>query len=294
MAFTTASEITFINQVLDRLGAGQITLADQTSVQANAAFRHWSTTLNSLIRSFQWPFLITRDTLAQIKTMTLDQRPTAAWSVDDDITGIASGTTATILAVTSDSEYDLSYISDDFTDGETITNATVATIYYEGVEVTYDSNTVYFYDTSSSYQINCATGYPDVSAKAPEYEWDYQYELPTDFARLISVYEDDGTDLPDERWTREGNRILTNYSTCRIKYIKLITDPNDFDSLFAEVLLLRLALKLINPLAGRMAKVSRNEIKEELKELEAKARAISMQENNQTGRADLLLARYGA
>lgn len=294
MAFTTASEITFVNQVMDRLGAAQITLADQTSVEALAAYRHWSTTLNSLIRSFEWPFLATRSTLEQIQEMTLDTQPTSAWSVDDTITGVSSGTTATILAVTSNSEYDLSYISDDFTDGETITNATVSTVYYEGVEVTYGSETVYTFDSSSASQINCASGYPDVSAKTPTFEWDYQYELPSDFSRLISLYEDDGTDYVDERWIREGNRILTNYTTCNVRYIKTITDPDDFDVLFSEVLLLRLAWKLIPVLAGSLSKTDREEIKAELQSVEIKARTVCSQENNQTGRLDWNLARYGS
>lgn len=294
MAFTIASEITFINQVLDRIRASQITLADQTSVAALAAYRHWSTTLNSLIRSFEWPFLATRVELSQIKTMTLDSGPTSAWAVDDTITGISSGTTATILAVTSDSEYDLSYISDDFTDGETITNATVSKVYYNGVLVTYEGNTVYTFSTSGTSQVNCGTGYPSVSAKIPDFEWDYQYELPSDFIRLIAIYEDDGADLASERWIREGNRILTNYDSCSIRYIKSITDPADFDPLFSEVLILRMAWKLIPALAGSLAKVDRDDIQKELQSAESKARTICSQENNQTGRADLNLARYGA
>jgi hypothetical protein len=294
MAFTTAAEITFINQVLDRIGASQITLADQTSVAALVSFRHWTTTLNALVRSYTWPFLTTRDELSQIKTMTLDASPTSAWSVDDTITGVTSGTTATILAVTSDSQYDLSHISGDFTDGETITNATVSKVYYNGVLVTYGSETVYTFSTSSTYQINCATGYPVVAVKTPDYEWDYQYELPADFMRLIDVYEDDGSDAPYQRWTREGNRILTDYDSCSIRYVQSVTDPGDFDPLFAEVLLLRMAWKLIPLLAGSLSKTNRESIQSELQTVEAKARTVCGQENNQTGRMDLSLARYGS
>lgn len=294
MAFTTAAEIAFVNQVLDRLEAGQITLADQTSVEAKTAYRHWTTTLNSLIRSFEWPFLATRTELKQIQTIVLNEKPTAAWVVGDVITGLSSGTTATILAVTSDSEYDLAYLSGDFTDGETITNGTISTVYYNGVTVEFEDETVYNFDSSSAEQINCATGYPVVAVKTPDYEWAYQYELPTDFMRLVDVYEDDGTDNLDDRWTRESNRILTNYNTCNIRYIKTITDPAAFDPLFAEVMLLRLAWKLIPALAGSLSRADREGIQTELRRVEGKARTICEQENNQTGRTDWTLARYGS
>ena len=294
MAFTLQSEIDFVKQVLDRIAAkSTLTLADQTSVEALAAFRHWSTTLNSLIRSYEWPFLTTRDELEQVKTITLDASPTSAWAVADTITGVSSGTTATILAVTSDSEYDLSYISGDFTDGETITNATVSKVYYNGVLVEYEDETVYTFDSSSASQINCATSFPVVAVKTPDFEWTFQYELPTDFKRLIDVYQDDGTDAVDRRWTLEGNRILTDYAECDIRYVKNVTDPDDFNPLFSEVLILRLAWKLIPPLAGSLSRTDRDDIWSELQSAERKARTVCGQENNQTGRKDLNLARYG-
>jgi hypothetical protein len=267
MAFTTASEITFINQVLDRIGAAQISLAVQTSVEALSSFRHWSTTLNSLIRSFEWPFLTARSELVQIQTMTLDDSPApAAFVAGATLTGATSGTTATVLSVTSTTVYVIAYLDGDFTDGEVVSDGTNS--------------------------LDCATGYPTVAVTTPTFEWDYQYELPTDFLRLISVYEDDGTDAVDDRWVREGNRILTNYATCNIRYVKTVTDPSDFDPLFAEVLLLRMALKLIPALAGSLTKTDRDQIQKELQTIETKARTICSQENNQTGRNDYNLARY--
>jgi hypothetical protein len=268
MAFTTASEISFVNQVMDRLGAAQITLAAQTNVEALAAFRHWTTTLNALVRSYQWPFLTDRATLIQIETLTLDSSPApAAFSAGATLTGGTSGTTATVLEVTSTTVYVVAYTSGDWTDGEVISDGTNS--------------------------LDCATGYPTTAVTTPTYKWTYQYELPTDFGRLIDVYEDDGTDLIDDRWTREGNRILTDYTTCNIRYVKLITDPDDFAPLFKEVLILQLALKLIPILGGSLSKTDREIIQQQLQTVEAKARTVCGQENNQTGRADWNLARYG-
>ncbi len=269
MAFTTASEINFINQVLDRIGAGQITLAGQTSREALSAFRHWPTTLASLIRSFEWPFLTDRTELVAVQTLTVDSSPTAAaWAAGATLTGGSSGTTATVLSKTSNTVYVIAYLSGDFTDGEVISDGTNS--------------------------VDCAAGYPTVAVTTPAFEWTYQYELPSDFSRLIKIYEDDGTDDVNQRWVREGHRILTHYTTCHIRYVKTVTDPADFDPLFAEVLLLRMAQKLIPPLAGTLSKTDRDSLQQELQQVEAKARTVCTQEDNQTGRADWTLARYGS
>lgn len=268
MAFTTASEISFVNQVLDRFSAGQITLADQTSVEALAAYRHWATTLDALTRSFEWPFLTKRDELVQIQNLTLDSTPSpAAFSVGATLTGATSGTTCTVLTVTSATVYEIAYLSGDFTDSEVISDGTNS--------------------------LDCAADYPTVAVSTPDFEWTYQYELPTDFSRLISVYEQADADAVSSRWTREGNRILTNYDTCSIRYIHTVTDPDDFGPLFSEVMILRLAWKLIPAVAGTMSQKTRQEIWEELKSLESKARTVCAQENNVTGRDDTNLARYG-
>lgn len=294
MAFTLQAEIDLVNETLDRLAVGNISLASQSDVKGVAANLHYARTLAALFRSYEWPFLTTQAELSIIKTLILDKSPTSAWAVEDTITGISSGTTAEILTVTSDSEYEIIHISGDFTAGETITNATVYEVYYEGVLVEYEDETVYWYDESDAEQVVCGSGFPSVSTLTPNHKWTYQYHLPNDFSRLIKIYEDDGTDYENERWTRQGDKILTHYDTMNIDYIKTITDPSDFDPLFAEVLILRLALKLIPPLIGIKSPQLTAEIKDELRLVEAKARVVCAQENNQTGRSDFNLARFGS
>ncbi|MCK9598051.1 MAG: hypothetical protein M0R06_03355 [Sphaerochaeta sp.] len=291
MAFALQSEIDVVNQTMDRISAAQITLADTTTVGHKAALRHFYQTRDSLFRSFEWPRLTTRAELYKIFTLTLSSAPTSAWAVGDTITGINNGYTAEILTVTSDTEYEIIRATGTFEDGETITNGTVSTVYWNGIELTYEGETVYWWDDSDAEQCVCNL---TQTALTPTYKWTYQYYLPSDFVRLIDVYEDDGTDLADERWTLEGNRILTNYDTLNIKYIKSMADPDDWDSLFTEVFILRLALKLIPPLVGTKSAQLAAEVKEELKVAEAKARVIAAQENNTSGRYDLSLARYGS
>lgn len=290
MAFTTASEIAFINQVFDRIQEGQITLADQTSPQALAAYRCWTLTLNSLIRSYQWPFLTTRTELYQIKTLLLDTQPSTSFAAGDTLTGISSGNTAYVISSTNDTEYVLGRLTGDFEDGEEITNGTVNDVFYQGVQVYYNDEEVKYFDKSSS---DMAVSDLTLTVLAPSFKWAYQYMVPSDFKRLVEIYEDDGTDQPYDRWDYENGRILTDYSTCNIRYIKTVSDPDDFDDLFAEVLLLRLAWKLIPPLAGKISQSDKDEIWRDLQTAERKARTICAEEDNKSGRSDWNLARYG-
>ena len=182
----------------------------------------------------------------------------------------------------------------DFTDGETITNGDIEIVYWEGQPLTYEGEEVYWWDDSDAKQVVCGAGYPIVAAKTPAYKWTYQYQLPDGFMRLCEVYEDDGTDAVDERWEIEGRKILTNYDTCNIKYIRTVAFPTDFDPLFAEVLILRLALKLLNPTAGIKTNDIKADIKDDLRIAEAKAKIVCSQENNTSGRANFTLARYSS
>jgi hypothetical protein len=295
MAFTTA-ELAICNQALDRIGCAVFTLATETtSVVGLACARNYEQTRNSLLRSYEWSRATTRATLGQISTIDIGLQPTSSWAVGDTITGIASGATAQILTVTTPSQYEIIHLTGTFEDGETITNATVHDVLWQGVPVV-DANgeQVVWFDTSDTEQVVCATGYPVVASVTPAFEWTYQYYLPNDFSQLIGVYENDGTDYVDDRFTLEGKRILTNYDTCNICYVKKLTDPAEFDELFTEILILRLALKVMPTLVGTKNPELKTEIKDELKAAEGKARQIDIKEQNVTGRSDFELARYGS
>ena len=77
----------------------------------------------------------------------------------------------------------------------------------------------------------------------PDFEWDYQYQLPADCLRVLSLY---GTPYP---YAIEGEKLLTDASEVDLRYIKKITDPTKFDVLFVEVLVLQLAVNLAIPLS---------------------------------------------
>lgn len=76
------------------------------------------------------------------------------------------------------------------------------------------------------------------SATDPDYEYDRQYTLPNDFIRLLEVH-------PKYLKHRlEGQFIVANTDTLRIKYVAKITDPNEFSADFAELLAKGLAAEI--------------------------------------------------
>ena len=60
-------------------------------------------------------------------------------------------------------------------------------------------------------------------AATPEYEYDHAYSLPSDFIRLVELYE-----MDSESWEIEDNKIVCNVDTLYGKYIYRLTDPTKF------------------------------------------------------------------
>lgn len=81
----------------------------------------------------------------------------------------------------------------------------------------------------------------------PAFEYAYQYPLPSDCLRVLSINK---YDIDDETldWQLEDNKILTNQSTCKIVYISQVTNPNKFSALFTQALAARIAADLAIPL----------------------------------------------
>lgn len=267
----TAHEIGIIvNPALDRIAAGHMSVESQNNVRAQAARLHYPQTRKSVLRSFVWPFATRRANLHRIYTMTLHDAPQPEhFEAGDTITGADSDETATILSVLRQdgTQYEIVDQSGDFDDGEVLTDG----------------------DNS----IDCDEGFPVVEMNTPSHKWTYEYALPDDGLRLVDVYQDDNTGYPSDRWEIEGKKLLTYYDTVDVQYVKDVIDPTQFDDLFAELLILRLAMKLVNPLAGTSAEAFKAEMREELRTIEYKAACVADQENNTTGRFNWALARYG-
>lgn len=72
----------------------------------------------------------------------------------------------------------------------------------------------------------------------PPFEFDFQHQLPADYLKVIRIDDD----LAEFRI--EGGKLLSNNSKVFIEYVSRITDTTQFDSLFTEVLAVRIGAKL--------------------------------------------------
>lgn len=96
------------------------------------------------------------------------------------------------------------------------------------------------------------------NATAPEFDFDYQFDLPSDCLRVVKVTLADGDDDEAEDWTIEGRKILANGSDAlRLVYVARITDPNTFDQLFIDTLYHAIAMQLCEPLTQSNTKLDR-------------------------------------
>ena len=122
---------------------------------------------------------------------------------------------------------------------------------------------------------------------SPDFEFDNQFILPTDFAAIKSIFGENGTASENVRFTYaiEGQRLLTNESTVELRYTKRVTDPAQFDALFVEVLILLLAKKFVGSLGGGDPGLKK-ELNEELVPLMRSVRVMDRQESYGIGRAN--------
>jgi hypothetical protein len=80
-------------------------------------------------------------------------------------------------------------------------------------------------------------------ATPPSFEWDYQYQLPTDCVRLIKVNGMEPTDN-ESYFEVEGRKILMDDESCQITYIRYTEETGDYDPLFVEALVVYIASKI--------------------------------------------------
>lgn len=120
--------------------------------------------------------------------------------------------------------------------------------------------------------------------KTPDFEWAFQYHLPSDFMAMKSIFEDRFTENNFRNYVLEDDLLLTDETEMSIRYVKRVIDASKFDPLFVEVFVLQLGLKLVS-LAGATPKI-RESLKDDLKFLMPAVRALDGQETNTAGRAE--------
>jgi hypothetical protein len=109
---------------------------------------------------------------------------------------------------------------------------------------------------------------------SPAFHWDHAYILPSDFLRLVQVRHGEDYEI-------QGKRLLTDRDSAHIEYIRLVDDPTQFDALFTEVFILKLALRLAGGLT--QDKGLQQLLSEKLRYTESKARMVNATENKRRG-----------
>lgn len=119
-----------------------------------------------------------------------------------------------------------------------------------------------------AYQWNFARARASLPADAtsPIFGFANSFPLPVDYLRL----------LPDSEvrdWQIEGRNILTDDSApLQIIYLKRVTDPNDFDELFLDLLVSRIAVDIVEKVTQSNTKAQL--VRETYREAKKSARRI--------------------
>lgn len=109
-------------------------------------------------------------------------------------------------------------------------------------------------------------------ATAPSWGRAHQYQLPSDFLRLANDYAEDNT--IDKDWVIEGRFILTDdIAPLYLRYVKLVTDTTQYDSLFCKALAAKLAEEMCEQLTQSNSKKA--EAKADYKDAIKEARRIN-------------------
>lgn len=89
----------------------------------------------------------------------------------------------------------------------------------------------------------------------PVYGWDAQFTLPSDpyCLRVLALNDDEECGDAGDYFKVEGRKLLTNATTADIKFIKRVTDPNDYDALLKAAIVAKLAEGMAYSITGSLS-----------------------------------------
>ncbi|MDO9100502.1 MAG: hypothetical protein Q7V53_07200 [Caldisericota bacterium] len=76
------------------------------------------------------------------------------------------------------------------------------------------------------------------------YDFQYAFQLPADFLRLLKVHD-------ARNFKVQGRRVLSDEKVCRIKYVRDVEDPSQWDSTFTDAFTYQLAGDMTYGLVGQ-------------------------------------------
>lgn len=83
---------------------------------------------------------------------------------------------------------------------------------------------------------------------APAFGWDYAYQLPVDFIRLVKLNGVDYRGQPGNDHEIEGRTLLTDQTEAKVEYIAYKEDTADYDPLFIKAVVAKLAAEIAVPI----------------------------------------------
>lgn len=87
------------------------------------------------------------------------------------------------------------------------------------------------------------------TANTPTFGFAQEFQLPVD-PKCLKVLEIDEAVLGDNEYKIEGDKLLTDLDSIKIKYIAQLTDTEDWDPMLTEAVEVLLASYLALPIAG--------------------------------------------
>lgn len=91
---------------------------------------------------------------------------------------------------------------------------------------------------------------------APTFGFTYAYQLPSDFINLYRIWDSTTTarDPADVPYELEDNKLLFDWSSCKVIYIRRVTDVTKFSQAFISTLAARIAAQIAWKLTGNRQK----------------------------------------
>jgi hypothetical protein len=90
-----------------------------------------------------------------------------------------------------------------------------------------------------------------LTANTPAYGYTYEFQLPTD-PFCLRVLEINDLTSGDYDYRIEGDKLLANINTMKIRYIGRITDTQSYDPMLKRAVVSRLAAELAYPITGNL------------------------------------------
>lgn len=109
-------------------------------------------------------------------------------------------------------------------------------------------------------------------SESPSWGFTYQHEMPSDLLRVIEV-----KDLSAGEYQIENNRLFCDDDVVYLRYVYDVTDPNEYDSLFIDLLSTMLAFDMCEALTQSNTK--KQLLADELNQLVSESKFIDAVEN---------------